>query len=333
MSIEKSMTPKTVKAIIKGQEKFRFDLLIQRNNVWDNKRKSLFIHSLIYGYPVPAMYAQDNGDGYYWMIEGKQRLSTLIEFPQNTFKLHKDTPDVDGAIIAGLSFEELPEEFQDKIYDTNMQIYQLRGIKSEEERNEIFLRLNGGKPLSGIELTRVAGGEGMIKYLQELSQQPFFNNNITGSQRNGCKDEELILQCLILYFKGATSINANAIREFVDNIDVDDLPKDEILEITDYLNRTFLEKKSYLKKSSIPVIFEIAGRYKDSISEYDFALQTDKFFNSVPEAYSEACKAGNAKESSVRVRIEELERFLLDNVDIKDVKKETEEASGEEVAA
>jgi len=42
----------------------QFDNAIQRGYVWDVKRKSLLIHSMLVGYPIPPFYAAKNGEGY-----------------------------------------------------------------------------------------------------------------------------------------------------------------------------------------------------------------------------------------------------------------------------
>lgn len=47
-------TKQVVKMIEKGT--LLFDATVQHGYVWDIKRKSLLIHSLIAGYPVPPFY-------------------------------------------------------------------------------------------------------------------------------------------------------------------------------------------------------------------------------------------------------------------------------------
>ena len=40
-----------------------FDNAVQRGFVWDNKKKSLLIHSMLSGYPIPPFYAAKNENG------------------------------------------------------------------------------------------------------------------------------------------------------------------------------------------------------------------------------------------------------------------------------
>ena len=71
-AIKKLEEKQTIKQIYKNKEKLRFDLIIQRNNVWKPEQKSLFIHSILYGFPFTNAYAQDTNDGNWWLLDGKQ---------------------------------------------------------------------------------------------------------------------------------------------------------------------------------------------------------------------------------------------------------------------
>jgi hypothetical protein len=63
----------------KGQ--FNFDLALQRGLVWDDKKKSILIHSILIGYPIPALYVQKvviNETDVYNVLDGKQRLNAIL---------------------------------------------------------------------------------------------------------------------------------------------------------------------------------------------------------------------------------------------------------------
>lgn len=63
------------------RNKLVLDPEFQRRNVWDNKRKSKFIESLILGVPIPSLLlANDSKKNKFIVIDGKQRLNTIIEF-------------------------------------------------------------------------------------------------------------------------------------------------------------------------------------------------------------------------------------------------------------
>jgi hypothetical protein len=54
----------------------------QRRNAWEDRRKSLFIESLILGLPIPQIIlAEEKGrKGSFIVIDGKQRLTALRQF-------------------------------------------------------------------------------------------------------------------------------------------------------------------------------------------------------------------------------------------------------------
>lgn len=45
--------------------KVNFDNAVQRGLVWDISKKSLLIHSMVYGYAIPAMYFTRDMEGVY----------------------------------------------------------------------------------------------------------------------------------------------------------------------------------------------------------------------------------------------------------------------------
>ena len=52
----------------------------QRNEVWDNKKKSLLIESLLLSIPIPMFYVAADEDGNWDVVDGLQRLSALRDF-------------------------------------------------------------------------------------------------------------------------------------------------------------------------------------------------------------------------------------------------------------
>lgn len=113
----------------------------QRNYIWDNKKASLLIESILLNVPIPVIYVSQDEEDRWIVIDGLQRLNTLRRFFDNEFKL--------------TSLEVLPElnKFQ---YSTlnpkakrmfNNGIIRIISILAEshpEIKYDIFERLNGG---------------------------------------------------------------------------------------------------------------------------------------------------------------------------------------------
>ncbi len=311
----------TAKGIFRDREKFNFDSVVQRGYVWDNNKRSLLIHSMLTDYPIPPIFAQD-GDDRLHILDGKQRLTTIIRFLNDEFALGSNTPEHNEQEIAGLKFSELGEEMQDKIKDYNFLIYYFRNM-TVEERDEMFLRLNNGKALSRIELTRVEAGEEFMGYIRDLARNNhFFANscNLTERARERFTDEEILLQCIVMAVEdGVNGLNGKAVSEVAKILRHQRLDKDETQEIEEtieYLGVAFPEKEKFLKKVNIPVIFYLAMQNRNNITATDFAFVIQEFFKNPTEEYIEACRAGSARSENVQIRVMELEKALgVDDMD------------------
>ena len=75
----------------KERGKVNYDNAVQRNLMWDVEKKSLLIHSMIYGHAIPAMYFTRAENGIYDSLDGKQRSNAISEFLRDEFALSADT--------------------------------------------------------------------------------------------------------------------------------------------------------------------------------------------------------------------------------------------------
>ena len=310
----KTVTAKRISRDV-TEDKINLNCIIQRGEAWNNYQKSLLIHSMLSDFPVPPLFAQEQeGDNLLYVLDGKQRILTISQYLTDGFALHDNTPSYNGNIIAGLKFSELEEEMQDKIKDFNLLIYYFRNM-SEQERDEMFLRLNNGKSLSRIELTRVEAGQKFMEYVRELAQNSFFQNcNFTASALNKFADEEVILHCInMLLYDGMDGLSGKVISDMVKDLKVNGLTevdKKNLIDTIDFLNVAFTEKEKFLKKVNIPIVFFVALQYKDNIQPTEFYLKVKDFFKSPTEEYKEAAQTASAKAENVQIRIEELSNYI-----------------------
>lgn len=124
--------------IEKGQ--VSFDCAVQRNPVWDMSRKSLLIHSMIEGYPIPPFYFARKDDGKYDALDGQQRSLSIKGYLDGEFPLSDDTPQVideNGfpVTVSRLKFSELPEWAQDNIKDYSLTSITLRALLRKRLQN------------------------------------------------------------------------------------------------------------------------------------------------------------------------------------------------------
>lgn len=116
----------------------------QREFVWDEKRQSKFIESLIIGLPIPYIFLAENKDGRFEIVDGSQRIRTLAAFLGNELKIER--LDVLRS-LNGCKFRELPISRQRKFKNVSLKMVVLSEHTSEKTKNEIFERINRGSDL------------------------------------------------------------------------------------------------------------------------------------------------------------------------------------------
>ena len=60
---------------------------IQREYIWDNGRASRLIESLMLNIPVPLLYFSETEEARYEIIDGHQRVKSIVRYLKNEFAL------------------------------------------------------------------------------------------------------------------------------------------------------------------------------------------------------------------------------------------------------
>jgi hypothetical protein len=115
----------------------------QREYVWELRPElpSRLIESLLLQIPIPPLYFVRLNTGKIEVVDGQQRLTTLIRFIKNEFRLQKLQK---LSSFNGMLFRELPDTDQEKIMDATIRSIVIDAGTNHEIRYEIFERLNRG---------------------------------------------------------------------------------------------------------------------------------------------------------------------------------------------
>jgi hypothetical protein len=289
--INKLKQEMSIKEFLRHNDKFLFNDPVQRNaDVWDTHKRSLLIHSIIMGIPVPNVFVQVV-DNKYNVIDGKQRLTTIRAFVENKFPLDKETPTVSvideedkqhDYPIANHLFNALPEEFQDRILAHTLVLEVLD--MDDEIKNIVFQRLNNNESLNPIEQLNAYMNLGTIEYLSIMSQHDFIvKTNLSENTRKRFGDRRVILQSLLFLDKnGDTGIGSNDVKKWVIETGVTQKAKSKFAEAVQYLNEVvkFIDEKKLkdaLKKTHIPMLCMVALQATEKISPQEFAKWIESF--------------------------------------------------------
>ena len=308
--------------------KVNYDNAVQRNLVWDVEKKSLLIHSMIYGYAIPAMYFTRDESGVYDSLDGKQRSNTISEYLHDEFALSTDTPavvDDNGCVedVSGLYFSQLPEWAQDKIKVYNLTIYYYEGM-TEAEVREFFRRLNNGKPLSAIELTRA--NVPSLTIFQQLAKHKAIQFVVSEAGRKRFTDEMIAMQLYQLITEKSPDFSTKPFREWASKVEVDSEVLDTInagldaysvfaRSLIDVNNKVLRTVKGRTHFISCAYYCCLAVQYDVNQDEINRTLT--EFFSghpSISPEYNHTVSAGSAKPTSVQTR-RDVMRSLLPVID------------------
>ena len=316
----------TAKALVNQMEKGKvnYDNAVQRNLVWGVEKKSLLIHSMIYGYAIPAMYFTRDENGVYDSLDGKQRSNAISEFLHDEFALSADTPSVmneNGCVedISGMYFSQLPEWVQDKIKDYNLTIYYYADM-TEQEIREFFRRLNNGKPLSAIELTRA--NVPSLTIFQQLAKHNAIQFVVSEAGRKRFTDEMIAMQLYQLITEEYPDFSTKPFREWASKVEVDN----EVLDAISYgLDAYMVFAKSLIDVNN-KVLRIVKGRthfiscayycclaVENDVGQDEINRTLTEFFSghpSISSEYNHTVSAGSAKPASVQTRRDVIRSLL-----------------------
>jgi hypothetical protein len=224
------------------------DLLInpdyQRLFRWDVDQQSQYIESLLLNIPTPPVFLAENDDGKFEVLDGLQRLSTLLKFfanerpPQQPEPPSEDDLDTDveqndisvpttllaGRILPnleGANSANLPETLTRAIKYARVNVILVMKGSKRRARYEVFRRLNKfGSLLSDQEIrnctARLLGAE-FPDELRRVARESLIRNvlSLSDERRGSMGVEEMILR--LLAFNYSEKPLRHEIREYLDD--------------------------------------------------------------------------------------------------------------------
>jgi len=171
----------------------------QRGKAWETDRqKSELIESILMGVPIPIFYFFETQNGKMEVVDGRQRITTFIDFFNNEFPLTY-LPYLDD--LNTKYFRDLPPRLQAKIEDYQIVVYVIQPPTPERIKFDIFNRINrGGTELNHQEMRNALYHGHSTRLLQELSELEVFKmvtDNELDTKR--MEDREWVLRFFYVY--------------------------------------------------------------------------------------------------------------------------------------
>lgn len=200
----------------------------QRLFRWSMEQRSRLIESILLELPIPQIFVIENADGVLELIDGLQRVSSMIQF-MNAPVLDLDPLRLEGCELVkdlnGKTFEELPLSLRHRLKRASIRAIVIKRQSKSFLRYEMFKRLNtGGSFLSPQEIrncsSRMLGEDGTQFYgfLQRLAASQDFKTCIeplSQEDRDQRADEELVLRFFAC--KNAQEMFRGSVRDWLDD--------------------------------------------------------------------------------------------------------------------
>ena len=254
----------------------------RKGRLWSKEDKSYLIDSILNGFDMPKIYLADftffNSNlneirKPYAVVDGKQRFEAMFDFFDGNLTLDKDFVynDEPTLILANLSFKDLKKSYPkiaSKFENFNLSIISII-TDSDSLINEMFIRLNKSKPLTGAELRNAMKGE-VPEKTREITNHDFFKERVKFNTQRG-QDSNVATKLLLIEFRGKFVDTGKAqLDKLVDDIiasESDSLDKSyaKITKVLDSMNKSFINKDPLLSSSGlIPVYYWFYRTYGDS---------------------------------------------------------------------
>ena len=189
----------------------------QRRSVWTIKDRRYFLDTIFRGYPCPSIYlskeVKNDGASVYSVVDGKQRLETIIMFSEDKIVLSEygDT-SIDGRTWSEIrKNRELSRRFLDYVLPVEQ-------LTIGDDLNEVFDRLNrNNKNLNRQELRHAKYDGWFIKFVESETEDPIWQKLgvVTTARARRMLDVQFLSELLIVIItRDIQGFDQNAIDEF-----------------------------------------------------------------------------------------------------------------------
>lgn len=197
----------------------------QRKYRWSKAVASTFIESLFLGLPIPPIFVATN-DNFQWeVVDGLQRISTLIMFASKSEdqlkKIGRDSPLVLEGLtklsqLNGVALQDMPIAIQRYFGRQPLQLISLTDKSDKSVRFDLFERLNSGSvSLTPQEVRSAVYQSEFLDFTEELSESKNFASLLKLQETN--KHDGTAAEQVIKFFayKNSRDIFSGGVSRFI----------------------------------------------------------------------------------------------------------------------
>ncbi|MCI6862310.1 MAG: DUF262 domain-containing protein [Prevotella sp.] len=187
-----------IKRLVEERKELVIDPDFQRGNVWAKKQGAELVESILMGIPIPVMYLFEMRDGTKQVVDGRQRISAILDFLNDKLVLKdlKILPEYNDC-----KFSDLDAKMQGIFEDSQMYFYIIQPPTPERVKYDIFDRVNrGGTRLNNQEMRNALYRGKSTCLISKLSEtEEFLKATGHGISPKRKKDHYVILRTISFY--------------------------------------------------------------------------------------------------------------------------------------
>lgn len=270
----------------KQRDVIDFDPPYQRKGrLWSRSDKAYLIDSIINGFDIPKLYMADfqmggmelNRSGKeYAIIDGKQRFEAVFDFFDHTLTLNADfiwrrdtSLKLGGLSLRDLrnSYPEIADAFETETFDVMSVV-----TDNADDINELFVRLNRSKPLSGAEIRNAMIGA-VPELIRNVAKHELFTDYIRFSTKRA-GDFNAAAKIVLFEYRGSpASTKKSDLDTFAQLPRIEretlDLAGNHCLTHLDSMTEVFLPRDTLLASAGVfPVYYWLVRMTPRSLHPY-----------------------------------------------------------------
>jgi len=245
----------------------------REGRLWSRADKAFLIDSILNGYDVPKIYMADftvgvaslNRKGLpYAIIDGKQRLEAIFEFAEGSLTLDEEfvLQEDPKLKLAGLGYSDLSKNYPEvaDVFNT-WPLSVVHVVTDDQEKiDELFVRLNRSKPLTGAEIRNAMAGP-VTELNRFLVGHELFKTAISFPKKRA-QDKNAATKLLIFEYNGKpvetkkASLDRFTLQAKRESRERVELASRRVLDTLDRMSEIFLPHDPLLRSAGVfPVYY------------------------------------------------------------------------------
>jgi hypothetical protein len=221
----------------------------QRRSVWTRADREYFVDTILHNYPSPAIFLHkeldEDGKAIYHVVDGKQRLETIIAFTKNQVRIPRDFGD---ERLNGKKWDDLAPEDKRAVWDYSVSV-EFLPVVDDAVVNSVFERINrNSRKLTAQELRHAKFDGWFAKFVEDQAADEDWEalGIVTKARVKRMADVQFLAELLIVVIK------KDVVGFDQDTIDscyaeYDDPDEALMVETTDEIEQRFTSAKRFMR--------------------------------------------------------------------------------------